>query len=58
MANIYASTKSTMSGNMWEREKDLGGRPSYLSDIDTILFEDHILRSCFDLHCLYKKEAM
>ena len=47
-----------MSGNIWEPGKDLGGRPSYLSDIDTILFENHISRSCFDIQCLNTKEAM
>ena len=58
VANIYTSVKSTMSGNIWEPGKDLGGRPSYLSDVDTILFENHISRSCFDLQCLNTKEAM
>ncbi len=58
VANIYTSVKSTMCGNIWKPGEDVGGRPSYLSDIDTILFENHISKSCFDLQCLNTKQAM
>ena len=57
-ANIYTSVKATMCGNAWEPHNDLGGRPSFLGDADTVLFENKISHSCFDLQCLNTKQAM
>ena len=57
-ANIYTSVKATMCGNTWEPHNDLGGRPSFLGDVDTVLFESKISHSCFDLQCLNTKQAM
>lgn len=47
-----------MSGNAWKPRVDQGGRPSYLSDVDVVLFESKISYSCFDLECLSTKQAM
>lgn len=51
-ANIYTSIKATMCGNtlfMYQPRDDLGGRRSFLSDVDTVLFENKISHTYFDL---------
>lgn len=57
-ANINTSIKATMYGNAWEPREDPGGRRSFLSDVDTVIFENKISHSCFDLQCLSTKHAM
>ncbi|KAK8881440.1 hypothetical protein M9Y10_004176 [Tritrichomonas musculus] len=57
-SNIYASVKSTKSCDTWKLRVDQGGRPSYLSNADVVLFESKISHSCYDLECLSIKQAM
>ena len=58
VTNVYTSIKNTMMGNIWKPSDNLGGRPSYLGDVDTIIFKEKIMNSCFDLKCLNTKDAI
>lgn len=44
--------------NIRKPSSNVGGRPSYLRDVNTLIFKERIMHSCFDLKCYNTKDAI